>query len=118
MNPSDTLAQAERLKALWQLATRRDLDESARFHSMLRLACEALGMELAVLGAFNGEYTARYAHDTLGVLPEGRVIPIGDTICQQVFLAREPIFIADLVAHPQFRDHRLVAEAGLRAYAG
>jgi len=118
MNPSDPLAQAKRLKALWQLATRRDLDESARFHSMLRLSCESLGMELAVLGAFNGEYTARYAHDTLGVLPEKRVIPIGDTICQQVFLAREPIFIADLVVHPQFRDHRLVVEAGLRAYAG
>lgn len=111
-------AHAERLKTLWQLATRRDLDEGARFHAMLRLACESLGMELAVLGAINGEYTARYAHDTLGVLPEGSVIPKGDAICRQVLLAREPVFIADLVEHPQFRGHRLVVEAGLRVYAG
>jgi len=115
---SDSLVQADRLKALWQLATRRDLDEAARFHAMLRLASESLGVELAVLGAFNGEYTARYAHDTLGVLPEGSVIPNSDAICRQVYLAREPIFIGDLAAHSEFRGHSLVAEAGLRAYAG
>lgn len=109
----------ERLKALWQLATRRDLDDEAeRFHAMLRLACDSLDMELAVLGAINGEYTARYAHDTLGAMPEGSVIPRGDALCQQVLLAREPVFIADLAAHPHFRGHRLIAEAGLHAYAG
>jgi len=118
MNPSDSLAHADRLKVLWQLATRRDLDEAARFHAMLRLASESLDMELAVLGAFNGEYTARYAHDTLGVLPEGSVIPISDAICQQVYLAREPIFIGDLAAHSEFRGHHLVVAAGLHAYAG
>ena len=111
-------AHAERLKRLWQLATRRDLDEDARFHAMLRLACESLGMELAVLGAINGEYTARYAHDTLGALPEGTVMPIGDAICRQVLMAREPVFIGDLAAHAQFQGHRLVAESGLHAYAG
>lgn len=118
MNPSDSVAHAERLKALWQLATRRDLDEPARFHAMLRQACEFLGMELVVLGAFSDVYTARYAHDTLGLLPEGSVIPIDDVICRQVYLAREPFFIADLAAHPQYRGHRLVVEAGLHAYAG
>ncbi|MDO9226716.1 MAG: bifunctional diguanylate cyclase/phosphodiesterase [Pseudomonadota bacterium] len=111
-------AHAERLKLLWQLATRRDLDEESRFHAMLRMACESLGMELSVLGAINGEYTARYAHDTLGALPEGTVIPKGDAICRQVLLAREPVFIDDLAAHPEFSGHRLVVEAGLRAYAG
>jgi diguanylate cyclase len=116
MPATDTTAS--RLKALWQLATRRDLDEVGRFHAMLRQAAESLGLELVVLGAFNGEYTARYTHDPLGVLPEGTVIPIADAICNQVYLAREPVFIGDLAAHPEFRGHRLLVEAGLHAYAG
>ncbi len=114
----EAAAHAERLRVLWRLATRRDIDESARFHAMLRLACESLGMELAVLGAINGEYTARYVHDTLGAWPEGTVIPRGDVICRQVLLAREPVFIDDLRAHAEFRGHHLVVETGLRAYAG
>ena len=114
----DSEAHAERLKSLWQLATRRDLDESARFQAMLRQACTALNMEMAVLAAFNGEYTARYAEDSLGLLPEGMVLPIRDAFCQQIFQAREPVFIGDLSEHPQFRGHHLVVEAGLRAYAG
>mgnify|MGYP000981623231 CR=1 FL=1 len=114
----EAAAHAERLRVLWRLATRRDLDEADRFHAMLRLACESLGMELAVLGAVNGEYTARFAHDTLGALPEGTVIPKGDVICRQVLRAREPVFIDDLATHPEFRGHHLVVETGLRAYAG
>ena len=51
---------AERLKSLWKLVTQRDLSEEMRFHAMLQLACQALNMELAVLGEFSGEYTARY----------------------------------------------------------
>lgn len=111
-------AHAERLKILWQLATRRDLEEAARFHAMLRQACASLDMELAVLGAINGEYTARYAHDTLGALPEGTVIPKGDVLCRQVLRAREPVFIDDLSSRPEFRGHSLVVEIGLRVYAG
>jgi diguanylate cyclase (GGDEF)-like protein len=118
MGHSDSIAHAERLKTLWQLATRRGLDEVARFHAMLRLASDALGMDLAVLVSFNDEYTAHYAHHTLGVLPEGPLIPSGDVICRRIHTMREPVFVADLVAHPEYRGHRLVDEAGLRAYVG
>jgi diguanylate cyclase (GGDEF)-like protein len=112
------LRHAERLKALWKLVTQRDLSESMRFHAMLQLACQALNMELAVLGEFSGEYTARYVHDTLQLLPEGTVLPLSDTFCQQVYQSREPLFVNDLSAHPLFQLHHLVTQAGLRAYAG
>lgn len=111
------LAQSGRLKALWQLATRRDLDESGRFHALLRQAAEALDMELAVFGALDGSYTARYAHDTLGVLPEGTVLPVDEAICREVYQNREPLFISDL-AESSYRNHPLLIESGLHAYAG
>jgi GAF domain-containing protein len=110
-------AQSERLKGLWQLATRRDLDESARFHALLAQASAVLDMDLAVFGALNGSYTARYAHDTLGVLPEGTVLPLDEAICREVYQKREPLFISDL-ADSIYRSHPLLTEAGLHAYAG
>jgi len=109
---------AERLKSLWKLATQRDLSEEKRFHAMLQLACQALNMELAVLGEFSCEYTVRYAHDTLQLLPEGTVLPVSDTLCQHVFQSREPLFVSDLSTHPLFQSHPLLIQAGLRAYAG
>lgn len=118
MTHADTVSQAERLKAFWRLATRRDLDEEARLQAMLRLACGSLDMELAVLGAINGEYATQFVHAESETLPEGALIPQGDAVCRQVLSAREPVVIADLAAHPEFREHRLVVDAGLRAYVG
>lgn len=115
---NESSRHAERLKSLWKLVTQRDLSEEMRFHAMLQHACQALNMELAVLGEFSGEYTARYVHDTLQLLPEGTVLPMSDTLCQHVFLAREPFFVGDLSAHPLFQSHHLVTQSGMRAYAG
>lgn len=115
----DTLSspQAERLTVLWKLVTQRDLSEEQRFHAMLKLACQALDMELAVVGEFSDQYTVRYVYDTLDLLPEGSVLPINDTFCQHVIKAREPLFVADLSRHPIFQSHRLVVQGGMRAYA-
>lgn len=109
---------ADRLKILWQLVTQTDLSEEQRFRGMLRHACESLDMELAVLGEFSATYTARYVHDTLHLLPEGKIVPVSDTLCLHVLNAREPLFVRDLRLHSLFQTHPLVTEAGLRAYAG
>lgn len=115
---AEAVGHAERLKTLWNLATRRDVCEGDRFHAMLASAAEALGMELAVLGEFNGDFTARYVHDTLGVLAEGAHFPASDILYQGVYQAREPRYLLDLSAQPAYREHPLVREAGLRVYAG
>lgn len=109
---------ADRLTSLWKLVTQRDLSEENRFRAMLQLACNALNMELAVFGEFSCEYTARYSYDTLRLLPEGTVLPVSDTFCQQVFQSGEPLFVTDLSAHSVFHSHHLVTQSGLRAYAG
>ncbi len=115
---NESLLHADRLKALWKLVTRRDQTEEQRFHAMLSHACQSLDMELAVLGEFSVQYTARYVHDTLNLLPEGTVLPSHDTLCLHVLNAREPLFVEDLDLHPLFKSHPLVTQAGLRAYAG
>lgn len=109
---------AARLKALWKLVAQRDLSESDRFHAMLGLSSQALGMELAVLGEFSTLYTVRYVHDTLNLLPEGTVLSIEDTLCQHVYRSREPLLVGNLPQHPLFASHPLVSQAGIQVYAG
>lgn len=104
-------------KALWKLVAQRDL-VGDRFHAMLTLSCQALGMELAVLGEFSTLYTVRYVHDTLSLLPEGTVMSVEDTLCQHVYHSREPLLIGNLLQHPLFASHPLVSQAGIRVYAG
>ncbi len=115
---SEAPQHAARLKALWKLVAQRDLSESDRFHAMLTLSCQALGMELAVLGEFSTLYTVRYVHDTLSLLPEGTVMSVEDTLCQHVYHSREPLLIGNLLQHPLFASHPLVSQAGIRVYAG
>jgi diguanylate cyclase (GGDEF)-like protein len=115
---NESLLHAQRLKSLWKLVTQRDMAEQDRFHAMLQLASQALGMELAALGEFSSCYTVRYVHDSLNLLPEGTVLSIEDTLCQHVFNSREPLFVSDLRQHPVFQTHHRVIQLGLNAYAG
>jgi len=114
----ESLLHARRLKLLWKLVTRRDLPEDERFHAMLRLASQAMNMELAALGEFSSLYTVRYVHDTLNLLVDGMQLSIEDTLCQHVHNSREPLFVEDLRQHPLFQSHPLVVQAGLNVYAG
>jgi diguanylate cyclase (GGDEF)-like protein len=114
----ESLLHAQRLKSLWKLVTQRDLREDQRFHAMLRLASQAMNMELAVLGEFSSLYTLRYVYDTLNLAEEGAVLSIEDTLCQHVQQSREPLFVEDLRQHPLFQSHHLVVQAGLYVYAG
>lgn len=115
---NESLLHAQRLKSLWKLVTQRDMAEPERFHAMLKLASQALSMEMAALGEFSACYTVRYVHDSLNLVPEGTVLSIEDTLCQYVFNSREPLFVSDLREHPLFQSHHLVMQAGLNAYAG
>lgn len=117
-NLTELTRQSVRLNALWRQATRHDLGDADRSRAILTEAAHALGMDLAVLGEFNGEYRVRLAFDPLGVLPEGTVLPARETICRNVHLAREPLYFPDLAASSVFGSHPLVLEHGMRVYAG
>lgn len=115
---SELTRQSGRLNALWRQATRHDLNDADRSRAILTEAALALGMDLAVLGEFNGDYKVRCACDPLGLLPEGSVLLAEETICRNVHLSREPLYLPDLSASSVFGGNPLVVEHGMRAYAG
>ena len=110
--------ESGRLNALWCQATRHDLGDQERARAILTEAALALGMNLAVLGQFNGDYLARCVYDPHGTLPEGTVLPAEETLCRRVHQSGEPVFIPDLKAHGDLAGHPLVALHGMGAYAG
>ncbi len=117
-DPDDMERQSQRLNALWRQATRHDLGDEDRSRAILREAALALGMDLAVLGEFNDSYQVRFAHDPLGLLPEGSVLRARDTICSHALASGETLLRPDLETDAEFSTHVLVRDAGMRAYAG
>ena len=110
--------QSARLNALWRQSTRHDIGDHERSRAILTEAALALGMDVVVLGEFNGDYRAACVHDPFGILPEGTVLPAEETLCRQVHLSNEPLYLPDLAGHPKFGRHPLVAQHGMGAYAG
>ncbi len=112
------LSQAECLRALWKLSSQYELDDDTRIRAVLRLAAEALRMDLAILGRFGTEHTLHYVHDTLNLMSEGMVVALQDSICKEVYASKSALHVADLKLHPVLRHHKLVTEAGLQVYSG
>jgi diguanylate cyclase (GGDEF)-like protein len=108
----------DRLNALWKLSMQSGLSDAERIRAMLDMATEVLDMDLAVLGEFGDQYTARYVCDRLGIFPEGTVLMVETVLCHDVHLSREPTHIADMRDDPLCSDHALVQQAGLRSYSG
>lgn len=116
--PETLQRESGRLNALWCQATRHDLSDHERARAILAEAARALHMDLAVLGEFNGDYLARCVHDSLGILPEGTVLPAEETLCRRVHESGQPFFIPNLTRHAAFNSHPLVTVHGLGSYAG
>ena len=115
---ADLRRESGRLNALWCQATRHDLNDQERARALLTEAAQALGMDLALLGEFNGDYHARCVYDSLGILPEGTVLPAEGTLCRRVQESGQAFFVPNLIGHPDFSRHPLVASHGLGCYAG
>jgi diguanylate cyclase (GGDEF)-like protein len=94
------------------------MDDGERIRAMLGLAAEVLVMDLVVLGEFERDYTARYAYDRLGLVPEGLVMQMQDTLCTDVYRSRAAAHIPDLTQHPEFCRHPMATAAGMRLYSG
>jgi diguanylate cyclase (GGDEF)-like protein len=111
-------AHIARLNALWKLSVQTGLSDAERIHAMLAMAADVLDMDLAMLGDFGENYTARYVSDRLGVLPEGTQMVVEAVLCHAVHLSRESSHIPDLREHPVYANHVLVNQLGLRTYSG
>ena len=116
-------SHAGRLKALWKLSTHYELDEDTRIRSVLRMASEALRMDLAILGQFGQTHTLRYVYDPLkivseGIVSEGMVLQLQDSLCSEVYKSNTPVHIPDLKLHPVLKHHRMSTEADLQVYSG
>lgn len=109
---------AECLRALWKLSTQYELDEDTRIRAVLRMAAEALGMDLAILGKFGKNHTLRYVYDPLKIVSEGMVIQLQDSLCSEVYKTNTARHIPDLRTHPELKHHKMTTEAELRLYSG
>lgn len=110
--------RTERLKALWKLSTRYELDDDTRIRAVLRMAAETLNMDLAILGKFDKDHTLHYVYDALGVVSEGMVLQLQDSMCLDVYNTKAPLHVADLTLHSTLQRHPMVTEAGLHVYSG
>lgn len=113
-----TRVQYESLLALWRLSVRPGLSDEARIRAMLALACDLLGMELALLGDYDDGYTLRYVHDVLGVAPEGDMAAFQGVLCREIVLTGKSRRHDDLFVNPDYNGHPLVRDAGMRVYFG
>ena len=112
------ISQAECLRALWKLSTEYELDEDTRIRAVLRMAAEALRMDLVILGKFGQNHTLDYVHDALNIVSEGMVVELQDSMCVEVYTSKTALHVPDLKLHPILRHHKLVTEAGLQVYSG
>jgi EAL domain-containing protein (putative c-di-GMP-specific phosphodiesterase class I)/GGDEF domain-containing protein len=112
------ISHAECLKALWSLSTQYELDDDTRIRAVLRLAAEALGMDVVILGKFDKNHTLHYVYDSLNTLSEGMVVELQDSMCLDVFKNKSAVHIADLKCHPLLQHHKMVTEAGMQVYSG
>ena len=111
-------SHAECLRALWKLSTQNDLDEDTRIRAVLRMATEALGMDVAILGKSGRTSAQQYVYDPLKIVSENGVLQLHDALSSEVYETRTPRHIPDLSAHPELKHHQMVTEAGLQVFSG
>ncbi len=109
---------SERLRALWTVATDRELADGDKAMQMLQLGVETLGMEAGLIGeASDGIYHIRHLADRLRLFGELRSLPLMNTLCAAVLRRKQSLFACNLAEDPEFREHPTVIDMGLRSYA-
>ena len=109
---------SERLRALWMLATDREMADTDKAMQMLELGVDTLGMEVGAIGeALHGFYHIRHLIDRPWMFGELRSVPLMDCLCAFSLRRRQSLFVEDLARDPEFRSHETVVERGARAYA-
>lgn len=95
--------------------------EAPEVARLLEAAADAVDMDLVLLGHVNGSaYTAVAVHARRPelALPEGTLIPIGETYCREELTSDTPFVLGDAQEEPRFASHPGFVTHGLRAYVG
>lgn len=109
---------SERLRALWTVATDRDMPDADKAMQMLQLGVDTLGMEAGLIGEVtDGVYHIRHLADRWRLLGELRSFPLMHTLCAVALRRRQSLFECNLAEDPEFSQHPMVADMGLRSYA-
>jgi diguanylate cyclase (GGDEF)-like protein len=106
------------MHTLWQVATDRSLDQHQKIDAMLKAATLALDMDVALLGETNSEYILRHVYDISGLFQLPWQIALDQTVCYQVQLHQQSVFLDDLAADPVYRQHPLFTQFKFAVYAG
>jgi diguanylate cyclase (GGDEF)-like protein len=110
--------QSQRLQALWQLATSRDMREDEKRRLMLRLALDVLGMDAVLVNELRDDHlVVRELADDLRLFHAGQEMPLDDAICRRAIDGRQTLLIPDLAIDPELGTHVIVTGHGLHGFA-
>jgi len=106
--------EAERVSELRALEI-MDTAEDAAFDNLTQLACEICGAPTALISLVDSERT--WFKSRVGY-PDAESAR-SDSFCSKAIEKSSPLVVEDASVHPDFKDNvHVVAEGGLRAYAG
>jgi diguanylate cyclase (GGDEF)-like protein len=108
----------DRMHTLWRVATDRSLDQHQKIDAMLKAATLALDMDVALLGETDPEYTLRYVYDVSGLFQLPWQIALDQTVCYQVKLHQQSLYLHDLGADSVYKQHSLFTQFKFSVYAG
>ena len=94
-------------------AVRLDATALERLDAIAAAAARAAGAPYAGVMLIGGALTAAGSFGAFR-----RVMPRAGSLCDQVVTSLSPLIVDDAAAMPEFAGHPLVADAGVRSYAG
>jgi signal transduction histidine kinase/CheY-like chemotaxis protein len=111
--------QAERIRALYQVAARHQASSEDLIRETLALGCKALGLELGIVSRVAGQdYKIVAVHPSDAAVSIGDVFPLGDTYCSVTLGADRPVFTEQASRSEAFSGHPCVQRFRLESYIG
>ena len=108
---------SDRLRALWQLATDRDMAEMDKPQQMLHLGLDTLGMEIGMLTqVVDGLLHIRYKAGLALFFEEGQTLVLSDSLCRETLHYKRSQFINDLTLVKEYASSPLAEQWKLRRY--
>jgi diguanylate cyclase (GGDEF)-like protein len=110
-------AQSQRLQSLWKLATNRGKSDREKMQPMLRLALEALGMDVVLVNELRGEQLVIHElADDLHLFQVGQEFPVEDALCRHAISNKNSFIAPDLHADPVL-SRNILATLGFHGFA-
>lgn len=110
--------QSQRLQALWKVVTGHAGDHEERIKRALQFGLDRFSMDVVLFGEIiDNEYVIHDLADKLGLFNIAQRLPIAATLCAHTLKTQKSFFVNDLAAEPEFRDHAVVRQFGIRTYA-